>query len=188
MSDALDTAFALIMDAEGGAALSMVRSDPGNWTGGKVGSGSLRGTRYGISAAAFPSVNIGALTEAQAKSLFETKYWSAVRGDDLPGALALLAVDAAFNGGHPIQWIQGAAGQEMDGDLGPITLAAVQRAFAGPDAGSAVLADVAASHLGYLAGLPTWTTFGARGGEPLGWSTRLTSMLVAAARLSTADA
>jgi hypothetical protein len=38
---------------EGG--LSLIRADPGNWTGGKVGKGELRGTKYGIAAHAHPA-------------------------------------------------------------------------------------------------------------------------------------
>ena len=36
--------------------------DRGNWTGGAIGVGELRGTKYGISAAAFPTLDIKAIT------------------------------------------------------------------------------------------------------------------------------
>ncbi|MFC0406768.1 hypothetical protein [Roseomonas elaeocarpi] len=35
--------------------LSMVSTDPGNWTGGQVGKGKLKGTKYGIAAASYPA-------------------------------------------------------------------------------------------------------------------------------------
>ena len=42
------------------------RADPGNWTGGQVGAGELRGTNFGISAAAYPQLDIANLTAAMA--------------------------------------------------------------------------------------------------------------------------
>jgi lysozyme family protein len=42
--------FAFTLGAEGG--YSNNAADPGNWTGSAIGSGELRGTKYGISAAA----------------------------------------------------------------------------------------------------------------------------------------
>ena len=49
---------------EGG--LSMIRFDPGNWTGGKVGVGALNGTNFGIAASSHPTLDIKALTRAEA--------------------------------------------------------------------------------------------------------------------------
>lgn len=38
------------------------RNDKGNWTGGRVGVGQLKGTKYGISAAAYLHLGIKSLT------------------------------------------------------------------------------------------------------------------------------
>lgn len=49
--------------------------DSGNWTGGKVGLGELKGTNYGISAASWPHLDIVNLTESQAKGIYKDDYW-----------------------------------------------------------------------------------------------------------------
>jgi lysozyme family protein len=54
---------------------SMDPNDPGNWTGGKVFSGELRGTKFGISAKAFPNVDIQSLTLERAAQLYRLNYW-----------------------------------------------------------------------------------------------------------------
>jgi hypothetical protein len=45
-------AISTLHKVEGG--LSMDERDPGNWTGGAIGKGELRGTKYGISAQTYP--------------------------------------------------------------------------------------------------------------------------------------
>lgn len=48
--------------------------DAGNWTGGKVGVGELKGTKFGISAHAFPDLDIENLTMAEAEELYFKVY------------------------------------------------------------------------------------------------------------------
>jgi hypothetical protein len=36
----------------------MDERDPGNWTGGAIGKGELRGTKWGISAQTYPQIDI----------------------------------------------------------------------------------------------------------------------------------
>lgn len=92
-----DDAFAFVIGVEGG--LSMVRSDPGNWTGGKVGEGELRGTKYGVSAASYPALDIASLTLEDAEHIYRQNYWDAIGADSLPDPLALVAFDTAVNSG-----------------------------------------------------------------------------------------
>src|SRR5690349_17496265 len=82
--------------------------DPGNWTGGHVGTGMCRGTKYGISAAAYPEIDIAGLTFDQAKTLYRRDYWERIAGDQLPPALGLLMLDAAINNGvgRAARWLQ----------------------------------------------------------------------------------
>ena len=42
-------------------------ADPGNWTGGKVGHGVMKGTKYGISAESYPHLDIKNLTVVEAE-------------------------------------------------------------------------------------------------------------------------
>lgn len=86
-----------VINLEGG--LSLDPNDSGNWTGGKQGAGELRGTKYGISAAAHPTLDIQALTVDDAKEIYKRDYWDAVGGDELPPALAAVVFDTAVNSG-----------------------------------------------------------------------------------------
>jgi lysozyme family protein len=74
-------------------------SDPGNWTGGNVGVGELKGTKWGISAASFPHLDIKNLTVAQAADIYKTRYWEAISGDSRPYPEALVVFDFAVNSG-----------------------------------------------------------------------------------------
>ena len=60
--DNFERCFAFTLGAEGG--YSNNPADPGNWTGGAVGNGELRGTNFGISASAYPQLDIANLTQS----------------------------------------------------------------------------------------------------------------------------
>ena len=77
--------------------LSMVANDPGNWTGGRVGVGQLKGTKYGISAASYPTLDIKNLTREQAKKIYFENYWPIAEPYAWPMCLAVF--DLAVNGG-----------------------------------------------------------------------------------------
>lgn len=169
---AFDAAFALVVDVEGG--LSMDPSDPGNWTGGACGRGALCGTKYGISAASYPGIDIATLTLDGAKGFYRIGYWAPWSMDRMPPAIATLAFDAAVNEGPgwAIPALQRAAGVIDDGKIGPVSLAAITR---NPDS---VLAEFAAQRALRYASLPAFPRFG------LGWLRRLTRVAVAAARMT----
>jgi lysozyme family protein len=117
-------AFAIVVGVEAG--LSTDPNDPGNWTGGAVNSGVLKGTKYGISAAQYPNVDIANLTPDQAQAIYQSDYWNAVQGDGLPWPLSLLVFDCAVNQGQGVArtLMQTALGVVADGVIGPKTLAA----------------------------------------------------------------
>ncbi len=150
--------------------------DPGNWTGGGVGRGECRGTNWGISARAYPAVDIRALTREQAAALYRRDYWDRVRGDELPPPLALLVYDFAVLAGvsRAAKTLQRVLGVAQDGVIGPATLAAVGR-YAGR--GTDLCAAYLGARLVFLTGLPTWPTFGA------GWAKRLMALPFQAVRM-----
>jgi len=166
-----EQAFRIVVGEEGGFTANP--ADPGNWTGGACGRGACLGTRYGVSAAAYPGTPIATLTLDAARAIYRRDYWDRVQGDGLPPPLALLVFDAAVNNGvgRAVRWLQAAVGVVPDGVLGPRTLAAVG-AKAGQ--GAALLAEFQAQRLAFMAGLPTWRTFG------LGWARRLCRLPYAA--------
>lgn len=143
------------------------KADPGNWTGGKVGVGVLKGTNMGVSAAAFPSLDIEHLTEAQAMNIYQKQYWDAVRGDDLPAGVDNSTWDYGVNSGpsRSVKDLQRVAGVAADGKVGPATLAAVAKLD-----GVAVIKKHCARRLGYMQSLKIWNSFKA------GWSKRVASV------------
>lgn len=157
--------FAFTLGAEGGYTDNA--ADPGNWTGGEVGRGMLLGTKFGISAAAYPQLDIATLTEPDAETIYRRDYWTALCGDTLPLPLAMVAFDAAVNAGprRAVIWLQQAAGQIADGVIGPASLAAFN------DGNPLMLArDALVRRLVFYTNLPGWRNFG------LGWSRRIINL------------
>lgn len=121
-----DTAFPWLHDREGG--LSLDPHDSGNWTSGKVGVGELRGTKYGVSAAAHPDLDIKNLTVDDARVIAKNEYWDPWHGDSLPPGVALCVFDFAYNAGveEAIKVLQRSVHAGVDGICGPETIAMVQ--------------------------------------------------------------
>ena len=101
-----DRMFDIVVGHEGGFTANP--ADPGNWTGGTIGAGICRGTKFGISAAAYPDLDIANLSLDAAKALYQRDYWQRIAGDRLPSAVALLVFDAAVNNGigRAARWLQ----------------------------------------------------------------------------------
>jgi lysozyme family protein len=157
--------FAFTLGAEGG--FTKTASDPGNWTGGEVGHGELRGTKYGISAAAYPGLDIENLSEQDAEDIYRRDYYEPLHGDELKLPVALVLFDGAVNAGlrRGVIWLQQAVSEVADGVLGAQTLAAVSAVDA-----LVVAKEMLARRIDFYARLPTWPNFG------LGWSRRVISL------------
>jgi lysozyme family protein len=93
-----ESAYPVIVGIEAG--YSDDPKDPGNWTGGKVGVGELKGTMGGISAAAYPNEDIKNLTPERRKELFRRDYWDRCGCESLSWEKALCLFDAAVNQGQ----------------------------------------------------------------------------------------
>ncbi len=114
-------AFVYVVGEEG--KLSLDPEDRGNWTGGKVGVGELKGTKYGVSAAAYPLLDIANLTLEDARCIAKREYWDKLAGDVLPYGTALCLFDFGYNAGvhESIVVAQRALGLQADGVQGPLT-------------------------------------------------------------------
>lgn len=101
--------------------------DPGNWTGGEVGSGRLVGTKYGVSAKAYPYLDIQNITLEHAQQIAKNDYWDKFQGDAMPGAVALCVFDFAYNSGdhEGVVVLQRTLDLPEDGVIGPITLRSI---------------------------------------------------------------
>lgn len=123
-----DQAFGRLMGHEG--VLSLDPNDSGNWTGGGVGLGVLKGSKYGVSAASYPNEDIPNLTRERAKEIFRNDFWNKVKADKLFDGVAWQASDFAYNSGPgiAIRYLQRALGVADDGIWGPHSQAAADAA------------------------------------------------------------
>ena len=105
---------------------------------------------------------------SQAVDIYRRDFWQRVRGDELPREFAFQALDAAVNHGigNAVRWMQRAAGVADDGVIGPVTLAAVQRAQPAD-----LVLRFNAERLRFYAKLTTFGTFGR------GWVNRVAGNL-----------
>ncbi|MBO0736556.1 MAG: secretion activator protein [Alphaproteobacteria bacterium] len=159
-------AFELLLGHEG--AFSGIRTDPGNWTSGRVGVGELRGTKWGISAAAYPHIrDIRNLRVEQARDIYFDDYWTRAFCHEMPPRLAFVHFDAAVNNGpsRAVRWLQQAIGAGVDGVYGPQTRERMQAAVERDE--THLITEYHAHRLRFMVELTTWGTF--RGG----WSRRL---------------
>jgi lysozyme family protein len=128
-ADAFAAAVAIVLAHEGG--FQIAHDDPGNWTGGRVGAGDLKGTKYGISAAQYPALDIAGLSEADAAAIYRRDWWDRYDLGTLPPQVAAKLFDAGVN----IGMIEAATGLQRalracghplaeDGVLGAATRAA----------------------------------------------------------------
>lgn len=122
-----DTAFKTLIGHEGN--FQNDREDKGNWTSGVIGVGILKGTKYGISAAAYPYLDIKNITLDEAKNIYLRDYWKPLKFDDLPDSIRFDLFDTAVNSGQ--RWsaklLQRAAKVLDDGVIGPKTIAAANK-------------------------------------------------------------
>lgn len=123
MSFYSEVAFPYVVGVEAG--FTNDPRDDGNWTGGRAGHGTLKGTKFGISAAAYPNLDIENLTVEQAEQIAKSDYWDVLKGDYLPPGIALSLFDHAYNTGvhHAAVLLQQTMGDvTADGVLGAQTL------------------------------------------------------------------
>lgn len=162
-----ERAFEVLIGNEGG--FTRDPNDRGNWTLGKVGQGELKGTKYGISAMAYPTVDIKNLSLDQARVIYKRDYWDKLNADLLPEEIRFDLFDTAVNSGvtEACRTLQRSVGVTPDGVVGTKTIAAVN--LLNPQ-----LLDkrFSAQRLLYIADLSTWPNYGR------GWVRRIANNLM----------
>lgn len=115
---AFDAAVSLVIQLEGGGAIVNDPRDRGGLT------------RWGISKAAHPDVDIENLDLDGARAIYRERYWGLIHGDELPPALALAVMDWAVHSGPDaaVRELQRALKVAVDGKVGPQTIAAARLA------------------------------------------------------------
>lgn len=125
MSLTFDIAFERLIGHEGG--FTDDPRDPGNWTGGRVNVGVLKGTKYGIAANTYGHLDIERLSLHQAKAIYYTDWWLKAGADVFHPALVYQMWVFAVNAGMTVakQKLQQVVGAVPDGRIGPLTIALV---------------------------------------------------------------
>lgn len=164
-----DIAFDRVFINEGG--YSDDPSDRGNWTGGQVGKGELKGTKYGISAMTYPHLNIKDMTVDEAKAIYRRDWWDNLEMEKFRTAMQYQMFDAALNHGiyQTAKMLQRAAGAKPDGVIGPKTRAAVAEMEIND-----LLMRFLAERLVFMTGIKTWNHYGK------GWARRISHNLLLA--------
>lgn len=129
-------------------------------------------TIYGISRRSHPDVWAkGRPTLDDAKRIYYRDYWLPIKADAMPFPVALMVFDAAVNAGNRRAAIllQRALRVTADGSIGPVTLAAANRADT-----RTLVNHIAAERIIFNSGLSNWGSFG------LGWSRRVVDVAITA--------
>ena len=153
-----EQAIAIVVGTEGG--FDADPRDRGNWTSGQIGVGRLNGTKFGISAAAYPTLNIADLTLAAAVGIYRMRYWLPAACDHMSDGLDLVVFDAAVNSGvaQSARWLQRSVGAQEDGLPGTATVTAVQRSVQAQGL-AAIAAATTAERLLAMTEMPAWLTY-----------------------------
>lgn len=118
-----------------------------------------------------PSRSVKDITDAEVMAIYKHLYWDAIKGDELPAGVDYAAFDFAVNSGvsRAARYLQEAAGVNVDGQIGPVTLAAIKARPA-----QDMIAALCDARMGFLKRLSTFDTFGR------GWSRRVAEVEVRA--------
>lgn len=138
--------------------------DRGNWTGGAVRKGVLKGTKFGISAMTYPDLDIENLTVDQAKAIYYRDWWVKLEMELFKAALSYQMFDAAINHGmvNASKMLQRAVRVTDDGIIGPVTRSSVVRMPLDD-----ILMRFLSERLEFMTYIGTWDTFGK------GWARRI---------------
>jgi lysozyme family protein len=115
------------------------------------------------------------LTPEMVGPLYKKRYWDVVRGDDLPSGVDFCVFDCAVNAGpgRASKFLQQAVGVLADGQIGPMTIAAVTAKPA--DEVIQAFCNLREAH---FKSLSTFATFGK------GWMNRLSSVEAASSSMA----
>lgn len=104
------------------------------------------------------------LETSELNAIYKSRYWDAIKGDDLPSGIDYAVFDFAVNSGptRAARYLQSVLQQPQDGWVGPGTLKAAKASLP-----SAVINKLCDNRLAFLQRLDTWPTFGK------GWAARV---------------
>lgn len=124
-------------------------------------------TKFGISKAAYPDVDIANLTKEEARHLYFRDYWAPLQLDQLPESVRYPLFDFAVNSGkvQAVKTLQQTLDLTDDGILGPRTIRAASEC-------KNLLAKFLSNRLLFLCNIKSFDTFGR------GWTRRVAQVLL----------
>jgi len=127
VADTFSNCVAFTLDSEGGYVDNT--SDPGGATNLGI---TLMTYREWADDPALGPRQLRGISAATARAIYRSLYWNPLRADDLPAGVDLSVFDMGVNAGiwrsaRLLQRAVGFAGRDVDGSIGPKTLAATAR-------------------------------------------------------------
>jgi lysozyme family protein len=155
MADAFDTCLAFTLREEGGYVDNP--TDPGGATNMGITLATYREWSDNPDLAA---AQVQDMTQRTAKAIYRTSYWNPLRADALPAGVDLSVFDMGVNAGiwrsaRLLQRAIGFTGDEVDGCIGPETLAAAAKCDA-----RSLVDDLAQRQAAFYRSLDDFDTFG----------------------------
>ena len=157
----------ILFPMEGGYSNRSVADDPGGPTNLGITQRTYTAWRKlrGLS-----TQDVRAITHEEARAIYRSQYWDAVRADELPVGLDLCVFDYAVNSGpaQAIKTLQRALGVTADGIVGEQTLAALSNVDQ-----RRLIVDVCDRRLAFMQSLKNWRA------NKNGWSNRVRNIRAA---------
>jgi len=151
-----DQAFEHLIGHEGG--YSDNPADPGGAT--------MYGVTERVARARGYAGDMRALPLSFAKAVAKKDYWDKYQCDQFAPAIGFAVFDCAYNGGHPVQWLQEAACVKVDGIIGPKTIGALRASDP-----MKIVMRITSKRLQYMTDLKIWPSFSR------GWARRIANNL-----------
>lgn len=119
------------------------------------------------------------ISDTELREIYHTYYWLPVWGDKLPEGLDMAVFDFGVNSGptRAIRFLQKALGVRADGEIGPITLRAIEEV----EDVAAQAREICTARLEWVRTLPKYWRFGR------GWESRIKGVRRAAVERAGAD-
>ena len=151
MKENFDKSLALILKHEG------LYIDHPQDPGGATMKGITLATFTDFKGRAMSKEELRAISDADVRAIYKSRYWDAVRADELKPGVDLLAFDMAVNKGvgRAAKLMQRAAGVAEDGALGPKSMAAINALDAAD-----FIAKVSEARRDFYKSLKTFPVFG----------------------------
>ena len=151
MKENFDKSLALILKHEG------LYIDHPQDPGGATMKGITLATFTEFKGRAMSKEELRAISDADVRAIYKSRYWDAVRADELKPGVDLLAFDMAVNKGvgRAAKLMQRGAGVTEDGALGPKSMAAINALDAAD-----IIAKVSEARRDFYKSLKTFPTFG----------------------------